>query len=539
MVRFSILFRMRQKFKLLIVLFALLLFAPFVVQMVVDLKSEKRFRSLDIFKDVIYTPFVRQHDLTVLAGRLTESWRNARESIAAGQETSEALEPVIAALSDLEAEALTINAYAQMDTSEWGYRLLKHADTLLASLEDEPENFLAVDSSLKALMQEFGSFSVARAFYDIKRYGAWNGWYLRAFESKVEDENAVVLALRPRYQLAVWKAFGDAGEKVVPGKQLGDASKPWLFYRQDVEFLVQPSPLDVRAAKLDNPIEAITRFRDQLRTKGVELLVVVVPGKPSIYPERLTGKTTDNVVFGHGQVIIDSLAKLGFNTVDLYSPLWSAKSNDGEKGSLYLDDDTHWTPRGAELAAEVIAAKVLQMKDAGEVDFGPKGQEYVTVDSLADSMGDIGEMRGLNKYNVFQAQRVTGHVVMQQNVALRDSVVVASLTGDSVALRIADTTRMPFKDDFRKSKILILGDSFSRIYQTDAPVNAGWISHFAMNVKQPVSSIVSDGGASTLVREKLARKAGVLKGKKLLIWEFVERDLRFGAEGWKDVDILN
>ena len=39
-----------------------------------------------------------------------------------------------------------------------------------------------------------------------------------------------------------------------------------------------------------------------------------------------------------------------------------------------------------------------------------------------------------------------------------------------------------------------------------------------------------------LVREKLARKAGVLKGKNLLIWEFVERDLRFGAEGWKTIE---
>jgi hypothetical protein len=101
---------------------------------------------------------------------------------------------------------------------------------------------------------------------------------------------------------------------------------------------------------------------------------------------------------------------------------------------------------------------------------------------------------------------------------------------------IYDTTITPFKDDFRKAKILILGDSFSRIYQTDSPVNAGWIAHFAKEMGRPVASIVSDGGASTLVREKLARKAGVLKGKKLLIWEFVERDLRFGAEGWKEVN---
>ena len=146
------------------------------------------------------------------------------------------------------------------------------------------------------------------------------------------------------------------------------------------------------------------------------------------------------------------------------------------------------------------------MADAGVIDIGEASVNYGVSDSLADRMGDIGEMSGLNKHDVFKAQQVTGHVVS------------------------------PFKDDFRKAKILILGDSFSRIYQTDAPVNAGWIAHFAKNMNRPVASIVSDGGASTLVREKLARKAGVLKGKKLLIWEFVERDLRFGAEGWKTVD---
>ncbi len=437
-------------------------------------------------------------------------------------EAGEALEPVIGALSDLEAVALTVNAYASLDTAEADYKLLKQADTLLATLEDEPENFKAADSTLKAVIAEFGHFSLWRAFLGVKLYGVWTSRYLRAFESKVEDENALVLAVRPRYQLAVWKIFNDPGEKVV----LGNGEGRWLFYRQDVEFLVQPSPLDVRSAKLDNPIQAILKFREQLKAKGVELLVVVTPGKPSIYPERLTAADIDVAganAAGHGKAILDSLARLGLNTVDLYTPLLAAKADDASLGPLYLNDDTHWTPRGAELAANVIAKKVSELAESGVVDIGEPSMEFVASDSIADRMGDIGEMSGLNKFNVFKVQRVTGHVVSQQEVTERDSVTY-------------DTTRTPFKDDFRKAKILILGDSFSRIYQTDAPVNAGWIAHFAKEMGRPVASIVSDGGASTLVREKLARKAGVLKGKKLLIWEFVERDLRFGAEGWKEVN---
>lgn len=573
----------KKKYIAIVVLFALLLLLPFTVQAVADLRGEKRFVAFDIFKDVVYTPFVHESNMAASAMHLDSTWRTARESIAAGSETADALEPVIGALSDLEAVALTVNAYAQLDTAEAGYKLLKQADTLLATLEDEPENFKAADSSLKAVVGEFGQFSLWRAFLAVKHYGVWTSRYLRAFEKKVEDENALVLAVRPRYQLAVWNIFNDPGEKVVLGaagkcigkscgRETAEASDRWLFYRQDVEFLVQPSPLDVRSAKLDNPIKAIEKFRDQLKAKGVELLVVVTPGKPSIYPERLTGRASSAAGAaagndgarlngaGHGKAILDSLAKLGFNTVDLYTPLLAAKKDDANLGPLYLNDDTHWTPRGAELAAAEIAAAVKRLDSDGKINLtelrqkhadGSYPMSFVAKDSVADRMGDVGEMSGLNKFGVFKTQRVTGHVVMQQNInSLGDSICIDSAykecKNDSKTLCLwtsltacgfkYDTTVTPFKDDFRNSKILILGDSFSRIYQTDAPVNAGWIAHFAKEMGRPVASIVSDGGASTLVREKLARKAGVLKGKKLLIWEFVERDLRFGAEGWKDVD---
>ena len=537
---------MQKKYVILVVFFGILLLTPFGVQAIDDIRGEKRFVSLDIFKDVVYTPFVRESNMSAGAAKLDSAWRKARESIAGGAETSDALEPVVGALSDLESVVLTVNAYAELDTGEADYKLLKRADTLLSTLEDEPENFKAVDSTLKAVVSEFGNFSLWRAFLGVKHYGVWTSRYLRAFEKKVEDENALVLAVRPQYQLAVWNIFSDPGEKVVLGaagdcigkacgRDTSVSSDRWLYYRQDVEFLVQPSPLDVRSAKLDNPVQAILKFRDQLKEKGVELLVVVVPGKPSIYPERLTGIAPDagSAIRSHGKVILDSLAKLGLHTVDLYTPLLAAKVGDADLGPLYLNDDTHWTPRGAELAAAVIALNVRLLADAGAVDIGEDEVEFVSSDSLADRMGDVGEMSGLNKFNVFKVQKVIGHVVSQQSVSKRTEPPADSLS-DSVV--VYDTTRTPFKDDFRKSKILILGDSFSRIYQTDAPVNAGWIAHFAMNIGRPVSSIVSDGGASTLVREKLARKAGVLKGKKLLIWEFVERDLRFGAEGWKDID---
>lgn len=593
---------MQKRYLIPVIVFSVLLLVPFGVQAVADLRGEKRFQPFDIFKDVVYTPIVREKKVAALADSLDAKWRAARESIAAGAETTDALEPVISSLSDLEAAVLTVNTYAELDSSEARYKNLKLADTLLAKLEDEPESFTQADSCVKSLVAELNHVSLWRAFLDVKHYGVWTSRYLRAFENKIDDESAIVLALRPKYQLAVWKIFNDPGEKVVLGAA-GDCigkgcgrdttmtSDRWLFYRQDVEFLVQPSPLDVRSAKLDNPIKAIERFRDQLKAKGVELLVVITPGKPSIYPEKLTGRASDAAenaagdavgnaadransigLQSHGKKILDSLTRAGFNTVDLYTPLLAAKSRDSVEGPLYLNDDTHWTPRGAELAAAEIAAAVNRLESDGKIKLKALSEcddckppfSFIAKDSVADRMGDVGEMSGLNKFGVFKTQRVTGHVVMQQNIvkksdtgsgqSLHDCLdsLIKNCQGDISCYKshfcvgkdslyydnslYYDTTTTPFKDDFRKSEILILGDSFSRIYQTDSPVNAGWIAHFAKNVNRPVASIVSDGGASTLVREKLARKASVLKGKKLLIWEFVERDLRFGAEGWKTVE---
>lgn len=576
---------MNKKYLISVIVFSVLLLVPFGVQAVADLRGEKRFQPFDIFKDVVYTPIVREKKVAAAADSLDAKWRAAREAIAAGAEVADALEPVTSSLSDLEAAVLSVNTYAELDTAEARFKSLKLADTLLSKLEDEPESFPQADSCIKSLVADLGHVSLWRAFLDVKHYGVWTSRYLRAFENKIDDESAIVLALRPKYQLAVWNLFSDPGEKVVLGaagdcigKSCGrEEAKPedkWLFYRQDVEFLVQPSPLDVRSAKLDNPVKTIEKFRDQLKAKGVELLVVITPGKPSIYTERLTGR--DSRVAGaagagnaaavgnaaglqsHGKKILDSLTRAGFNTVDLYTPLLAAKSRDSEEGPLYLNDDTHWTPRGAELAAAEIAKKVREMVDAGTVKFrGKDTVRYIATDSIADRMGDVGEMSGLNKFGVFKSQKVMGHVVSQQNIKERteklpvDSTCIEAaknackkndscFTAQSALCErdtvLYDTTITPFKDDFRKSEILILGDSFSRIYQTDSPVNAGWIAHFAKNMNRPVASIVSDGGASTLVREKLARKASVLKGKKLLIWEFVERDLRFGAEGWKNVE---
>ena len=108
----------------------------------------------------------------------------------------------------------------------------------------------------------------------------------------------------------------------------------------------------------------------------------------------------------------------------------------------------------------------------------------------------------------------------------------------------------------------MLGDSFCRIYQYAEPQSlgeipasaptvrkeessikrllpgsAGFISHLALALKSPVDAIVSDGGASTDVRRKLSTNPEILEGKKVVVWEFVERDIALGRQGWEHVPL--
>ncbi len=56
-------------------------------------------------------------------------------------------------------------------------------------------------------------------------------------------------------------------------------------------------------------------------------------------------------------------------------------------------------------------------------------------------------------------------------------------------------------------------------------------------LKSPVDYIVSDGRAATDVRKRLATDPAILEDKKVVIWEFVERDIALGRDGWEDVPL--
>ncbi len=391
-------------------------------------------------------------------------------------------------------------------------------------------------------------------FTDVFRYRP-TAKNLRQYEETLKDKSWFQQRFRPLVQGLLFRTLQDTGPKGLLGRD------DWLFYRPDVRYLVEPDrpeadggdsewvPFSSRGTHRDSVARAIIRFRDQLADRGIKLLVVPIPGKPSVYPDKVTDRKIASPSHFRSPTLalLETLKARGVATVDLFA-LFEQERDKPTAGTrrpaLWLAEDTHWTPYGAQLGAEAVATHLRQLNLA------PAGsQQFRTQAVPVNRWGDILDMMQIpGLRSAFKSERIDCEQVLDPN--LGPLVPTASDR--------PGTYRYPGQ----KAAVLVLGDSFCRIYQypepqslgelavsagaIDAkgdtkkrllPGSAGFVSHLALALKSPVDSIISDGGASTDVRRKLSTNPEILEGKKVVIWEFVERDIALGAEGWQDVPL--
>ena len=377
---------------------------------------------------------------------------------------------------------------------------------------------------------------------------------LRQFEHTLEEKSWFQQQLRPLLQRFLFATLHDTGAKGVLGRDR------WLFYRPDLRYLVEPDRLetDTSGSRWVPPPEsgthresvekAILRFRDQLKERGITLVVMPVPGKPSVYPDQVTARAVgkERLFRSPTLELLDGLQRQGVATVDLFAAFQTARASSGQEsiGRLYLARDTHWTPLGAQVAAQAVAAKL------GELNLAPATRKGFRTQRVAVMRwGDILDMMQIpGLRNAFAAE--TAECVQVLDPALGPLVPGASDRPGTYCY------------PGQQASVLVLGDSFCRIYQYPEPQSlgsisattavdhpeesgakrllpgsAGFISHLALALKSPVDAIVSDGGAATDVRRKLSTNPEILEGKQVIVWEFVERDIALGSQGWEEVPL--
>lgn len=311
---------------------------------------------------------------------------------------------------------------------------------------------------------------------------------LAACERSVEEASVVARALRPWMQAAQFLVLRDGGAKAVV------ATNGSLFYAPGVNTLTQRPQRGESTA--GDAVRAAVAFRDALRERGIRLLVLPVPNKESIYPDWLNQAAArpTRVINPVTRDFLAGCREAGVEVVNLFAVYSMERGSNPEP--LYLGQDSHWSPAGIEFAARAVAERI---GNRGSVRFASRPVPL-------DVHGDLVRM-------------------------LRSPVLESRIAPERV-----ETIQVIGANDPDAASVLVLGDSFSRIFQTDAPRDAGFIAHLARHLGQPVASLVNDGGGATLVRQELHRRPELLAGRKTVVWEFTERDLQLAAEGWQIID---
>ena len=335
---------------------------------------------------------------------------------------------------------------------------------------------------------------------------------IKDFEKGMEKGSIISRWLLPHVQDVLTGMLGAGNEQAYPGKP------GWLFYRPDVEYAMGPPFLDPQqiAKRSQNskihadPIPAILDFRDQLKARGIDLVIFPVPVKPVIDGEMLsanakTGEALQNPSFDDFKKRLEQEDIRVFDPTDL---LMRSKKGDFKRtplnAPLYLETDTHWRPDTMEFVAQNLAFFLTTSPEL-------RGNKNLT-EHYISALGDIALMLKLPaSQTVYQPQTVTIHQVNVGNAPWR-------------ATPTADT--------------LLLGDSFSNIFSLEGMgwgESAGFAEHLSYALGKPLDAILRNSDASFATREilsrELARGHDRLAGKKLVVWELASRELSSG--NWK------
>jgi SGNH hydrolase-like domain, acetyltransferase AlgX len=336
------------------------------------------------------------------------------------------------------------------------------------------------------------------------------GLALSAVARSGEDASDQAEAFRKEVVVKL-AAATKAGENAVKG------ADNWLFFRGEMRSVAAGKFWGEAAAKVSkasrkkyaDPLPAILEFHGQLKSVGVELLLVPVPPKAFVYPDKLSAKvkpTADGKpprLDVHHQAFYKLLKTKGVEVLDLW-PALAARRLD-PKGASYCKQDSHWSGKGCEISAKLIADRYRGRAWLKKL---PK----VKLEKKEKPLKIKGDLWGY----------------------LKDAKLgKEALPMVYVGKRNGETLR-PLKSD-RKSPIVLIGDSHTLVFSAGGDMHtrgAGLPDHLAAEFGTTIDLIGVRGSGSTVPRIDLARRKDNLAGKKLVVWCFSARQFTESSNGW-------
>lgn len=292
----------------------------------------------------------------------------------------------------------------------------------------------------------------------------------------------------------------------------------WLFFGGELRLLSlghfwgSDAVKSSRAHKADlaDPVPAIVDFQQQLKARGIDLVVVPVPPKAAVYPEKIIPgfdvHANDPAPVLHQ--FYDELRAAGVDVLDL-SGLFVEKRDDS-RGAVFCKTDSHWSGLGCVLAAQAIAEKIRpKLANAS----GAK--EYVAEWKDTQINGDLDGL-------LARDARKPG--------AERIAIQTVSEKGNGRAI-----------EPDPNSPVLLLGDSHTLVYHDFLAERAGLLDQLALQLGFAPDLIGTRGSGATPVRINLyrhtAKDAGYLAKKKVIVWCFAAREFTEANEGWAKVPV--
>ena len=169
-----------------------------------------------------------------------------------------------------------------------------------------------------------------------------DGKWTKAAETHYDDEFPIKRLGTNLWAALDYKLFNEGRPGVVLGKD------QWLFTDEEFDAVVNGEQNEA-----DN-LALIRGVRDALEAKGSKLVLAIVPAKTRLYPEHIGDNKPASLHVDLYQQFHAEVAKAGIVAPDLLAPLQAAK----DKGQVFLRTDTHWTPMGAEVAAQQLGVTI-------------------------------------------------------------------------------------------------------------------------------------------------------------------------------------
>ncbi len=346
-----------------------------------------------------------------------------------------------------------------------------------------------------------------------------------AIPARAQDAQTNVKIATPAQSAAFDKAMADKASAALKQYETAVAGRDgWLFFAPELRHIGTGNWWGADAAKNTQSIEAknadptaaILDFQEQLASVNIALLLVPVPPKAIVYPDKIWATPVDGArLDARHREFYDLLRAKGVNVLDLTGDFIAARA--GESEPVYCRTDTHWSGRATVIAARQIKAEI----DA---------QKWL----------DGAKINSLDLVSAWKRVPIEGDLWLARPAATRGRK-------EEVLLRFVGTKArgagVPLPEDLA-SPVVLLGDSHSLVFHEGGDMlarGAGLADQLALELGFGIDVVAVRGSGATPARVNLLRRArkdaNYLANKKVVVWCFSAREWSESL-GWDLVPVI-